>query len=160
MWNRVSKWGPIAEERDQSMFFEDITYPNGTVVSARTIKLMRVRVKVSRDATYDYRLVLRDYNILDFKCAPPNDIMQGVDTPIFNKPAVPAMPSSGFLAALANAFAAVGRFLYNGLAAVWIRLINTLQGIYAWLMPYLTSMWTVFWNWLLTLPYIGTVSSS
>jgi len=100
-WLRLvsgANWGIKAQEHTHSLFFAPLTDAEGNVVSASRIKMVRIRCKVWRSANEGYKWELRNFDVLNYRFAP--DTMQGVDTPTFQSPRMPTLPSSGLLASL------------------------------------------------------------
>lgn len=129
------QWGPIGEEKSQSMFFEDLEDGSGNIISCKQIEMTRVKVKVYRTANYDFRYVLRDFDILSFEFA--QNEMVGIDTPIFVATKTPEMPQTGFLAALLSGFNNIGNLIVNALGPAllnfWYSFVNFMDSIFTWL---------------------------
>jgi len=100
-WLRLvngAEWGIKAQEHTHSLFFAPLTDAEGNIVSASRIKMVRIRCKVWRSNNKGYRWELRNFDVLNYRFAP--NIMQGVDTPTFQAPRMPTLPSGGLLASL------------------------------------------------------------
>jgi len=125
-WLLGADWGPMIQEVSQSMYFGDLEDTSGNIISAKQIEMMRIRVKVWRSANYDYRWVLRDYDILSFEF-PPGEMM-GINTPIFVTTKTPDMPGGGFLDALRVGFSNLITTITNALGPAMLNFWNTFVG--------------------------------
>lgn len=133
-WLTGSDWGPMVDDVSQSMYFNSLTDSNGNVISSRQIELMRIRAKVWRSANYDFRWMLRDFDILNFELALTE--MRGIDTPIFVATKTADMPQGGFLAALAAAlndgFSVLAEAMGPVLLSFWDTFVGFIDTVFSW----------------------------
>ena len=104
-WLTGSNWGINETVSKQFMAFNNIEFPNGTIISTKQIDLVRVqcRLETHLQAGNKYqRIELRDHDVFDITIG--TEPFTGIQTPVFDETKVPVMPQGGFLGTLASMF--------------------------------------------------------
>ena len=124
-WLSGTNWGPMMEEKSQSMFFEEIPDKDGNTISARELKLMKLKAKIYVSSDTSLQLQLRDFDVFDIKYNVPE--MEGIETPTFVATKTPDMPQSGFLAGLYNLISNLGKIFADALTSVSFSFIQMID---------------------------------
>lgn len=155
-----NKWGPMGEEISHSSFKTTLHDANGNPISAKELKLMRLKQIIHTSDSMTLQLWTQNYEITDMRYN--GQFMEGIDTPIFQETRIPTMPSTGFWAFIIKSLSALGNMIAHSLGAgalsLWTVFVSFLDTIAGWMgyplaFTNLLSYLTNFWNWMVT----GTV---
>ncbi len=114
-------WSPQIINATESLAFIDLLDNSSSLISSPQLDLMFISFNVTRPITQnatDWRLTLRDFDVLEYKLRDNKQQMEGINTPTPNKPKVPDMPVTGFLAPLYAAITGIGAFVANAMTGL------------------------------------------
>jgi hypothetical protein len=117
-------WAPLSFNETSSMFFFTNYDSNGNKRITTDIEMIKVFARLETADNADTNLwALRNYEIFSIETA--TDRFEGIDTPVFEPPKVPDMPSGGFVAPIVKALQSLGNLITKAI----ISLIGGLGGI-------------------------------